>query len=699
MSEQTYKNWIVENDSDHIQWWYFDRANMPVNTFDKLSLEELSSLIDQVAQDTTVKGVILTSAKKASFIAGADIEQFTRITNTADAEAFIADVHGIFNRLENLKIPTVAMINGICLGGGAEVALACDYRIADDSPKTKIGLPETRLGIFPGWGGSVRLPRLIGAVNAMGIMLPGRAVSARAAAKIGIVDAAVPTRHLKTAAKYYVMNKPAKHQATKVQALTNSNLARKFLAKKMRQQVAAQKVRKDHYPAPYALISNWEKYGVSKKAMKGEIKKVADLIAGDTAQNLIRVFFLQQKLKSLGKGVKFRPKHVHVIGGGTMGGDIAAWCALQGMTVTLQDREPKFLSAAMKRASKLYLKKLKKPDLAQLVMDRLIPDVEGHGVAKADLVIEAIFEDLKVKQDLFLSLEQKMKPDAIMATNTSSIPLDEINKVLKNPERLVGIHFFNPVSKMPLVEVVKGEKTSDDITAKAMAFVLAIGKLPVQVKSDPGFLVNRVLMPYLMEALHLYEEGVPPAFIDKAALKFGMPMGPIELSDTVGLDVCLHVAENLSQYFGTAVPELLREKVKAGELGAKTGQGFYKFDAKGKPIKPEAGSSKLSEAIVIDRLMLRMINESVACLREGIVENTELLDAGMIFGTGFAPFRGGPMHYAKHVGIKTIVDQLQDFTESFGERFKPDAGWDALLDVKAEPVKKAAKGKKAAEKA
>jgi 3-hydroxyacyl-CoA dehydrogenase / enoyl-CoA hydratase / 3-hydroxybutyryl-CoA epimerase len=678
MSDKTLKNWKVETDENHIQWWWFDKEKSSVNTFNKAALDDLTSLVDDVEKNKEITGVVIGSAKKSGFIAGADIEQFTRVESKEQVEEFLTGVHALYARIEKLKIPTVAMINGICLGGGTELSLSCDYRIADDDPKTKIGLPEIMLGIFPGWGGSVRLPRLIGAINAMGLMLTGRAVSARAAAKIGIIDDAVPTRHLKTAAIAYVTKKPKKHQASKLQALTNAGPVRKFLAGKMRKQLAAKKVNKKHYPAPFALVANWEKYGVSKRAFKGEIKAVTKLVLGDTAQNLIRVFFLQQKLKSLGKGVKYKPKHVHVIGGGTMGGDIAAWCAFRGMTVTLQDREPKFVSGAMKRAYKLYLKKLKKPDLAQLVMDRLIPDVEGHGVARADIVIEAIFEDLKVKQDLFKSLEERMKPGAIMATNTSSIPLDEINTVLKDPGRLVGIHFFNPVAKMPLVEVVRGEKTSDEIMGNATAFVHAIGKLPVQVKSYPGFLVNRVLMPYLMEALYLYQEGIPPAFIDKAALKFGMPMGPIELSDTVGLDVCLHVAKNLSQYFGTDVPDLLEKKVAAGELGAKSGQGFYKWNAKGKPEKPESGSSKLSEAVVIDRLILRMLNESVACLREEIVADKDLLDAGMIFGTGFAPFRGGPMHYAEHVGVKAIVDQLSDFTENFGDRFKPDEGWSLL---------------------
>lgn len=674
------KNWKVSKDENQITWVVFDKENSPVNTFNVSVLQEFDQIVDSLSADKECKGVIITSAKKANFIAGADIEQFTVVKDEAQAYEFIKSAHVIFNKLEKLPMPTVAMINGTCLGGGLEMSLACRYRVADDDVKTKLGLPEVMLGIFPGWGGSVRLPRLIGAPQAMGLMLTGRTVNARQAAKMGFVDKAVPARHLKTAAISFILKKPAKHQPTKLQNLTNHSLARKFLANQMRKQVAANKARKEHYPAPYALIANWEKYGVTNKAFDGEAKAVANLVIGETAQNLIRVFFLQQRLKGMGKGVDFSVKHVHVIGAGTMGGDIAAWCALRGMKVTLQDREAKYIAPAIKRAATLYTQKLKKPELVQQVLDRLIPDVEGHGVPHADVVIEAIFENLEAKQALFKDLEQRMKPDAVMASNTSSIPLDEINKALTQPERLVGIHFFNPVAKMMLVEIVKGDKTAEEVMQKAIAFTRAIDRLPLPVKSHPGFLVNRVLMPYLMEALALYQEGVSPIAIDKAALKFGMPMGPIELSDKVGLDICLSVAKNLSQYFGSEVPSFLEKKVKDGELGVKSGKGFYKYDAKGKPIKSDenAGSSKLSESVIIDRLILRYLNEAAACLREGIVADGDLCDAGMIFGTGFAPFRGGPINYAKHVGIDNIVKKLQDFNQEFGVRFAPDEGWDAL---------------------
>ncbi|PIQ43162.1 MAG: crotonase [Gammaproteobacteria bacterium CG11_big_fil_rev_8_21_14_0_20_46_22] len=675
----TLTHWKVEEKANGVVWLHIDRDGEKVNTFNVPLLEELGEILTWLEANKSAKGVVITSAKKTGFVMGADIEQFTKVKDFDQAYAFIKSAHDLFDRLEALKVPTLALINGMCLGGGMELALACDYRIVVEDEKSKLGLPEIKLGIFPGWGGSVRLPRLIGAVKAMGLMLTGQLVSGKAAYKMGIVDAATPARHLETAANAFMAKLPKKHAPSKLEALTNISLVRKILADRMRKQVA-KKARKDHYPAPYKLIANWERHGVTKKAFDGEAKAVAELVLGDTAQNLIRVFFLQQRLKGLAKGIEFKPTHVHVIGAGTMGGDIAAWCALRGMTVTLQDREAKYIAPAMKRAAKLYQKKLKKPHLVQLAFDRLVPDVEGRGVAQADVVIEAIFENLEAKQQLFKDLESKMKPGAIMASNTSSIPLDEINAVLSQPERLVGIHFFNPVAMMPLVEVVNGDKTSAEVKDKAVAFVNAMNKLPVVAKSRPGFLVNRCLLPYMSEALSLHEEGVPLATIDRVAENFGMPMGPVELSDMVGLDVCYHVLQNFVENFGGSVPKALKEKVDAKMLGAKTGEGFYTFDPKTKKaIKPEAGQCKMSDDDICDRLILRMLNECVACLREQIVDDADTLDAGMIFGTGFAPFRGGPIHYAKTRGVSQCLSRLNELAEKYGEHLNADDYWKTLV--------------------
>jgi 3-hydroxyacyl-CoA dehydrogenase/enoyl-CoA hydratase/3-hydroxybutyryl-CoA epimerase len=460
-----------------------------------------------------------------------------------------------------------------------------------------------------------------------------------------MVDACVPKRHLKRAAKMMILENPARHTPSTLGKLTNLPLVRPFVAKLLRKTVGKH-ARKAHYPAPYAVIDLWEKDGcTAPNAMENEAKSIAKLMMTETAQNLIRVFFLQEKLKGLSKGTKFKAAHVHVVGAGVMGGDIAAWCAFRGLTVTLQDREPKFIAPAIKRAHELFKAKLKDPRVVQLAMDRLIPDITGRGIAQADVIIEAIIENKEAKQALFKQLEEKAKPDAILASNTSSIPLADISSVMKDPSRLIGIHFFNPVAKMPLVEIVHDTVTDQALIQKATAFVRQIEKLPLPVKSAPGFLVNRVLMPYMIEAMQLLKEGVAPETVDEAALAFGMPMGPIELADTVGLDVCLSVAKFLSSDH-TKLSEL-EKMVSEKKLGRKTGEGFYVY----KNGKAQKNSTPAPTTLpVTDRLISKMINESKDCLKEEIVTDKDLLDAGMIFGTGFAPFRGGPLHYAEKAG-------------------------------------------------
>lgn len=680
MSNQQYKHWQVEKDADSIVWFYIDKANASANTFDSDVLDELMDATQHLANDKTAKAVIIASKKSSGFFAGADIEQFSQFENEEQALSFIEKGQKAFKLIDDLTIPSVALINGFCLGGGLELALACNYRIADENRKTRLGLPEVRLGIQPGWGGSVRLVRLIGPLNAMDLMLSGRTVDTRQAAKLGIIDAAVPERHLVRAARFYALTKPEMHKPPVLHSFANIHWARYFIARLLRKKLA-QKVRQDHYPAPYAMVDNWEELGVdNEQAFTAEAHSIVNLLQHDTTHNLIRVFFLQERLKSLGKANNFSIQHVHVIGAGTMGGDIAAWCALQGLQVTLQDREPKYIAPAIKRAFNLYSKRLKKPRLIQEAMDRLLPDIEGTGIAKADVIIEAIFENLDAKQALFKSLEQQAKPTAILATNTSSIPLDEISVVLANPGRLIGIHFFNPVAMMPLVEVVQSSLSEPVLVKNAIAFVRIIDRYPLPVKSSPGFLVNRILMPYLMESMILLQEGIAPGQIDKAAVEFGMPMGPIELADTVGLDVCLSVADNLAKHYGGEIAPKLRQMVEAKQLGKKTNSGFYNYK-NGKPIKQTRMVSGEGTKLIVERLILRMLNEAAACLREGVIIDADLLDAGMIFGTGFAPFRGGPIHYAQQAGIDNIVNRLEALQKKYGERFKPDVAWQQMLST------------------
>jgi 3-hydroxyacyl-CoA dehydrogenase/enoyl-CoA hydratase/3-hydroxybutyryl-CoA epimerase len=653
----TYQHWRLDVDGDQILWLYFDRKEASVNTLNHEVMDELSQILDSLANDTKHKGLIIASAKENGFVAGADIAQFSQLKDIDEAVDLLRKGQTVFGKIYALKIPSVAMINGFCLGGGLELALACTYRVAEEGSKTRLGLPEVKLGIHPGWGGSVRLPRLIGAPQALELILSGRTVSAKAAAKIGFVDAAVPRRHLVRAAKSYVLSYQKPHRATYWQDLTNKRIIRPLLAFIMRKKLR-QKTIPEHYPALFQIIDNWEQVGVvGHMPFEKEARSCGRLFFNQTSENLVRLFFLQDRLKGLAKDIKFSPQHVHVIGAGTMGGDIAAWCALQGMQVTLQDREAKFIAPAIKRAYQLFTERLKEPYLVQKAMDRLVPDIAGYGVPKADIIIEAIFEDLAVKQALFKAIESQAKPEAILATNTSSIPLDDINAALINPGRLVGIHFFNPVSKMQLIEIVKGKKTDALILNKAIAFARKIDRLPLPVKSSPGFLINRILMPYLLESMAMLDEGIPMTAVDQAMLNFGMPMGPITLADTVGLDICLSVACHLGKYFQSTVPPRLSMMVERAKLGKKSGEGFYKYTKSGKQIKPKEQEYNKSLTALADRLVLRMIDEAYACLNEGVVADADLLDAGMVFATGFAPFRGGPLHYAKTQDIQPMVEQ------------------------------------------
>lgn len=669
----TLKHWRFEINDQQVGLLTFDRADSSTNTFSKDVLMEFEEILNALANQH-LKGLVIRSGKGNGFIAGADVTMVGDLKNEKHPATLVRQSQGLFDKLEALPYPTAAAINGFCMGGGTELSLACDYRIACNDPSTRIGLPEVLLGVHPGWGGTVRMPQLIGGLAAMDLMLSGRSLSASAAKRMGVVDAAVPLRQLERAAIQTVLKKPAKHKPSRFQRLTNNPLVRPLLAGQMRKQVA-KRAKKQHYPAPYAIIDLWQTYGGSKTAgLYEEAESFARLCKTDASENLIRVFGLQEKLKSLAKHSDFKAKHVHVVGAGVMGGDIAAWCALKGLHVTLQDREPKFIAPAIKRAHDLFKKKLKKPRDIMNAMDRLQPDVQGYGAQKADVIIEAIFENLEAKQALFKHLEEVAKPDAILASNTSSIPLQDIAEDMKDSARLVGIHFFNPVAKMQLVEIVETEKTTAALSNKAAAFVGQISRLPLKVTSTPGFLVNRILTPYLMEAMQLVDEGYSITAIDKAAKEFGMPMGPIELADTVGLDICKHVGEMLSESLGfEGDSKRLKTLIDQGNLGKKSGQGFYTWE-KGKPVAKD-NSGMTSTTGLADRMVARYVNEAVQCLADGVVKDPELLDGAMIFGTGFAPFRGGPLNYMNTENKETYLARLEQLASMHGDRFKPGRGW------------------------
>ncbi len=669
-----WKHWKLRTDADGVAWLVIDKQGAGANTLSEDVLTELDAALAKIEQGKP-KGLVIRSGKAGGFIAGADIGEFRGVTDATKVAALLTRGHAVLDRLDRLPLPTIAVVHGYCLGGGLELALACDYRIAIED--ASFGFPEVMLGLHPGLGGTVRLPHLINPVRAMTLMLTGRSERDRSAKSLGIVDVVTQERHVRAAVREAVAGTLRSSKQGFLGRLLNSGLARGLLASRMRKE-AAKKASQDHYPAPYALIALWAKHGGDRAAMqKGEIASFAHLLTTDTAQNLVRMFFLREKLKKLANG-QWAGKRMHVIGAGAMGGDIAAWCAWHGFVVSLADMKPEPLAGAIKRAAFLYSKIGKKSRDIRDALDRLIPDLKGEGVGSADIIIEAVPEILDLKKKVYAGIEPKMKPGAILATNTSSIPLEQLREGLQRPERLVGVHFFNPVSRMQVVEVVSHDKVDPAVLSDARAFLGRIDRLPAPVKSAPGFLVNRALTPYLLEAMVMLDEGMKKETIDAAAEKFGMPMGPIELADEVGLDICLHVAEMLKAGLSREMPDppqWLKDKVAKGELGKKTGKGLYDWKD-GHAVKQHDAATPPPDTI--DRLILPMLDVCVACLREGIVDDEDTIDGALIFGTGFAPFRGGPMHYARSRGATAVRATLERLAKKYGKRFQPDTGWDFL---------------------
>lgn len=635
---QQWQHWQLSRDDQGIAWLVLDKAGENANSLSKAVMAELGSVLDQLDK-TPPKALVIRSGKEAGFIAGADIGEFDELQSTEAAKAMVARGWNLFNRLAAVRYPTLAVVRGHCLGGGLELALACRTLLVVDEPGTRLGLPEVMLGIFPGWGGMLRLPQRVGPSAALDMMLTGKTLDAKRAKRMGLADECVPPRVMESAARMLALNPPARRPLSLMQRLLNGPL-KGIVAAQARKQVA-RRARPEHYPAPYAIIDLWAKYDGNAVAAPEITERI---VSSSTARNLVRVFRLQERLKAFGKrddGDDFKVGRVHVVGAGVMGGDIAAWCAFRGMTVTLQDQDMARIAPAMKRAYALFGKRIRDKLLCRAAMDRLIPDPDGQGVRHADVIIEAIFENLETKQGLFLRIEALAKPDAIIATNTSSLRIEQIRDVMAKPERLVGIHFFNPVSKMPLVEVVGATGTDSHALSRAAAFVRAIDRLPLPVNSAPGFLVNAVLAPYMLEAMRCVDEGIAPETVDEAALAFGMPMGPMELIDTVGLDIAMAAGKQLGGT--TQVPRCLEEKVSQGDLGRKSGRGFYLY-SNGKAQKGTAG---VVPAGLAQRLVAPLIERSQKLVEEGIVADADLADAGVIFGTGFAPFTGGPLNYQR----------------------------------------------------
>ena len=669
------QHWTLQTDDDGIAWLCIDKADSNANVLSNDVMMELDSVIDSL-QISVPKGLVIHSGKRNGFIMGADINEFTSVDTPELAYEVTRLGQRLFNKIEALNCPTVAAINGFAMGGGLELVMAFDYRIAHASKKKVLGLPEVKLGLHPGFGGTVRAVQICGVRPGMQLMLTGNPITVDKGRRIGLVDRIVSEDNWQQSAAELIASTPARNRPPFVERLLNLAIVRPFIKSMLIKQVAS-KARKDHYPAPYAMIDLWARYGASRKTgYEAEARSFSELMCTPTSRNLVRVFFLQNKLKGQGNKPAKKIAQVHVVGAGVMGGDIASWCALRGLNVTLQDREQQYIDPAIERAQKLFAKRVRDDGDRAATAARLQSDVNGDGVADADLIIEAIYENLEAKQELYKVIEQSMKPDALLATNTSSIRLEDLRTELRDPDRFIGVHFFNPVAQMPLVEIVRCDDTAQDALDLSFAFVKGIGKFPLECKSAPGFVVNRILAPYMTEAMHLVAEGVPLVEIDRAAVAFGMPMGPVELVDSVGLDVVLHVSKVLGAKMDGPVPEKLLAMVEAGNLGRKSGQGFYEW-VDGKANKP-SGDGSQAPADIEDRLILPMVNEAVSCLSDGVVSDADLLDAGVIFGTGFAPFRGGPINYARERGVDSVTERLEELARAHGERFAPHAGWSGL---------------------
>ena len=684
MNDSATGSWKVERDPDGIAWLTIDKPGTSANVLSGSVLGELDALLARLEQDLP-RGVVVISAKKSGFVAGADIKEFTGITDAASGYGLIRRGQQVLNRLAALPCPTVAAIHGFALGGGLELALACRYRVAVADERLSLGLPEVLLGIHPGFGGTVRSVRVAGVRAAMELMLSGKPVRAEKALRLGLIDRLVAASDLRRCAREMLLRASAPRRAPWPQRLLSSAPLRPLVGRSLRREVARRAPR-EHYPAPYAIIDLWSRYGAhGPQAFEAEARSIADLFTTQTSRNLVRVFLLQDRLKGTGGKSAAEIRHVHVVGAGVMGGDNAAWSALRGFTVTLQDRALEYVQPALERAQALFDKRLREPAKNAAARARLRADVAGEGVPDADVVIEAIYESLEAKQQLYAQLEPRLKPGALLATNTSSLMLEPLAAKLARPQRLVGLHFFNPVPQMPLIEIVHAQHTDPAAVQAATGFARRMDKLPLPCRSAPGFMVNRVLTPYMHEAMLAAEEGVPLTVIDAAAVSFGMPVGPIELTDIVGLDVAAHVGEIIARGLGrpaSAAPRLT-ELLAAKRLGRKSGAGFYVW-RDGKAVKPMAPAAARAPPDLLDRLILILVNECVACLRERVVEDAELVDAAVLFGTGFAPFRGGPLTYARARGVAAVVARLTELAARYGERFQPDRAW-ASIASGAEP--------------
>lgn len=688
----------LEVDSDGVAWLVFDNPDSKVNLLTRAVMERLDQLLTQLeegARTGRVKALVVRSGKDGSFIAGADVREIAGITDGEEAAVQAAAGQAVFLRLERLPLPTIAAIDGTCLGGGTELALACGYRLASDRPETKIGLPEVQLGIIPGFGGTTRLPRLVGVQAALEMILSGKPISAKKAHRIGLVDECVPAPSLIEYARRFAWERIDRGRArTKrrrslgARLLEDTAPGRRLVFSQARKRVMKQT--RGHYPAPLVAIDTIaETISLPlEDALAREARAVGQLIASDVSKNLAHIFFLREaSKKGVGEATALPVERVGVLGAGVMGGGIAQLLANRDITVRLKDIRPEAISQGLKHARELFDGAVKRRRLekreAERRMNRISPTLDYSGFGVVDLVIEAVVERMDVKKQVLREVEAEVGEDAILATNTSALSVTEMQHALARPEKFCGMHFFNPVHRMPLVEIVRGAATSDETVATVFALSKRLGKVPVVVNDGPGFLVNRLLAPYLNEAGWLLAEGASIEAIDRALLDFGMPMGPLRLLDEVGLDVSRHAASVLYEAFGDRMlpaPPL----VKLGEtarLGKKGGRGFYRYQGKDEEVDTEIYSElgdtvpgervQIPSSVIQERAILVMVNEAARALEDGIVSSPGEVDLAMVMGTGFPPFRGGLLRYADSIGLGSIVETLERHARERGPRFQP----------------------------
>ncbi len=635
---ETFKHFNISTDHENICWAEIDVNGKSVNVLTQEVMSDLANILNWLEKNTKIKGFSLTSGKPGGFIYGADIAEFELYKTKQDVRSHMEFVHGLFNRIENLRVPTAVGIDGIAVGGGLEIALAFDHIITTSGNKTKLGFPEVNLGILPGYGGSGRAYGRIGTASVAEMMISGKPLIAEAAKDIGLIDQVVNgADNIKPAIKSWLEAQNQKKPERKQRETETDQSALEICREKF-----LRRVRVEHTPAPFAIIEHLRKHGHSSVAMSAaEMDIFPDLMVGSASKNLRRVYHLTDKVRKTARGDS-KIKKLLVVGAGVMGGDIAAVAAMSGLNVSLTDVDSSAIEGAIKRSADLFARRLKVDEKIAAATARLKADPRGDDAANADLIIEAVAEKLSVKRAVFKDLEKIIKPEAILATNTSAIPLEDISTALKDPSRLIGLHFFNPVPVLPLVEVIWSPHSNQDLVTRGMQFVGQIGKMPIRCKSSPGFLVNRALLPYMFGAIEAVVSGENPEKIDQAMVDFGMPMGPIELSDQVGLDVCLDVGTVLG--IGPGAEKLLMSKCDDKTLGRKTGSGFYNWSENRAVRSREPLEPKLSDDIA--RLMLApMVDECKKAVQEGVVESSDDADAGMIFGTGFPSFRGGPINW------------------------------------------------------